>query len=583
MIPLTAAQQQDVSSKVQEYIKCKQDPVYFCEKYIKIKAPGGDTNIKLYGPQKDFIKRIYKDHYLIALKTRQIGISTIAQLFCTHVMCFYKNVVIGIVSRSGPEATDFTRKTMDMIESISEDWLKPKFKKKTEQTFILDNGCQFFCGQVNNAAPDNLFRSRAITILIIDEAAFISNIDKAYTGCSPSVSKAQKTAKERGIPYATLIISTPNKTVGRGKWYYDNWMAAANEDSIYKRISIHWTQVDELKNDPNWYKDQCRILGNVRWRIAQELDMQFVASEDSYFSTETIEKLNKSYVKPINVLTIKPKCKIEQFKLSQPNKFYLIGVDTASAGGDDFSAIVTVDYETLEQVAEFKGKLRVEDFCKVVTDMAELYPNCLIIPEANSYGNQVVEYLTGRDKFYNIYQSKSQGRKNSTGFNYGLWTGSQTRPLMMDALYTFVDKDPEIVKSEKLALELLGLVVSKSGKVQADEGEHDDLALALSFCCYVRLYDPPLMVSQFFQRQAALNELATIADWNNEGLSAAQRIQNSPEINSITSTNQYSTMTSNEIRDMINGRLMSVVKNNIDKISDGECIDLLKILNMNQY
>ena len=572
---VTQAAQQTAAYQVKEYIKSKNDPVYFCENYLKLASAGGDSKIKLYEPQKDFIKRIYRDHYLIALKTRQTGISTISQIFCAHVMTFYKNVIIGIVSKSGSESTDFARKTAALLDTIPE-WMRPKFVKRTEQTFILDNGCQFFCGQVNASAPENLFRSKALTILIVDEAAFISNIDTAYTGCAPTLSKAQEVAKKNGIPYANIIISTPNKTVGRGKWYYDMWQSAANEDSIYKRVSIHWTMIDAFRNDPNWYKNQCRMLNNIKWKIAQELDMQFVASEDSFFSTETIEKLNKSFTAPLTHITIKPKCKIEQWKLADPNKFYLIGVDTASAGGNDFSAIVVVDYETLEQVAEFKGKLRVEDFCKVVSDVSQLYPNNMIIPEANSYGNQVVEYLTRKDSFFNIYQSKSQGRKNSLGMNYGLWTGTQTRPLMMDALYTYVDKNPEIVKSEKLALELLGLVVGKTGKIQADDNEHDDLALALSFCCYVKLYDPPLAVSQFYQKQSTINELSTIAAWNNEGLDARQQLKYTPDaFDIITNRQNYDP---SDAREIINSKLMKIVRNNLDRMSDGDCLNLLNIL-----
>ena len=53
---------------------------------------------------------------------------------------------------------------------------------------------------------------------------------------------------------------------------------------------------------------------------------------------------------------------------------------------------------------------------------------------------------------------------------------------------------PESVKSERLALELTGLVSKTSGKVEADTGCHDDLALASAICMYVRKYDPPLMI-----------------------------------------------------------------------------------------
>jgi hypothetical protein len=53
---------------------------------------------------------------------------------------------------------------------------------------------------------------------------------------------------------------------------------------------------------------------------------------------------------------------------------------------------------------------------------------------------------------------------------------------------------PESVKSVRLAMELTGLVSKSSGRVEADTGCHDDLALSTACCFYVRKYDPPLML-----------------------------------------------------------------------------------------
>ena len=76
---LTATQQQRVS----EYFKCKKDPIYFMENYIKLSIPGGDASVKLYNRQKEFIQTIFDVHHIVACKSRQTGVSTIAQMFCT--------------------------------------------------------------------------------------------------------------------------------------------------------------------------------------------------------------------------------------------------------------------------------------------------------------------------------------------------------------------------------------------------------------------------------------------------------------------------------------------------------------------
>ena len=43
-------------------------------------------------------------------------------------------------------------------------------------------------------------------------------------------------------------------------------------------------------------------------------------------------------------------------------------------------------------------------------------------------------------------------------------------------------------------MKLTGLVSKTSGRVEADTGCHDDLALSAACCMYVRKYDPPLML-----------------------------------------------------------------------------------------
>ena len=42
---------------------------------------------------------------------------------------------------------------------------------------------------------------------------------------------------------------------------------------------------------------------------------------------------------------------------------------------------------------------------------------------------------------------------------------------------------------------MTGLVSKASGRVEADTGCHDDLALATACCMYVRKYDPPLLLN----------------------------------------------------------------------------------------
>jgi hypothetical protein len=66
---------------------------------------------------------------------------------------------------------------------------------------------------------------------------------------------------------------------------------------------------------------------------------------------------------------------------------------------------------------------------------------------------------------------------------------------MIDALYSYVSQFPEMVKSRRLALELVGLISKPNGKVEADVGCTDDIALSTAMAFYVRKWDPPLSIN----------------------------------------------------------------------------------------
>jgi len=498
---------------ITEYLKCKADFEYFCRTYILIEIPGKDVLLVPYKKQVELVNLVEKKRYVLVLKSRQIGISTIIQAYAAWLTVFFDNAVIGIISKDGKEATDFARAIRGMVEKIPE-WMKPPkgplgrgFSKRTEQSFILTNGSKVFASPVNPNAPDKTLRGKAITFLVIDEAAFVHHIDTAWTSLVPALSTNQMQAKKAGVPYGTVVLSTPNKTNGIGEWYFKRYSKAVSRDDIFEPFVIHWKMIPELADDPEWYDTQCRLFDHDQRKIAQELELKFLPTEGSFFETDTVEKIQNAVTEPIETLKLF-NGQLWRFKNPIPNRYYIMGVDTAPEHGEDKSAVTVWDYETLEQVAEYQGKCKVLDYVKVVKVLATQYPGMIVV-ESNSYGNQVVEQLNNSEFSFMIYKEK-RGKQTVLP---GLSTNSKTRPLMIDSLYSYITQFPECVKSERLALELTGLVTKTNGRVEADTGCHDDLALATSCVFYVRKYDPPMMINTT-EYSAFTNDMAHIIAGN---------------------------------------------------------------------
>lgn len=497
--------QEDIA-RAQLFLEYKYNPIKWMEECAYLPTPGGDQLVKLYEPQKRVIESFYRDHHLVLLKSRQTGFSTLSQLIVAHTTTFYDNAVCGIVSRDGSEASDFNRKVIDILDKQPK-WLQKGFHFKNAQSFKMKNGSQLWASAISPANPGSVFRGKSISLLIIDEAAHIRYIDEAWTAMAPTLSKAQLAAEKNGMPFGTIILSTPNRTEGIGKWFFDMWKnSTMNPDGVWKPHKIYWREIPEFVNNPTWYQKQCEILGNNKNKIAQELELKFVPIE-GLFPEDIYEKLQEIKSKPLQIIKVSESSFLNKYKEISPERYHLIGVDTASEFGEDYSAIQVVDYITMEQVMEFHGKLKVSEFVKTLKFVAQLFPKHLLIIENNSYGNQVCEELHNDENnshLYNIYGtwkaqpvpnpniSRSYSKHRSSRpkrriFQLGLTTTAKTRPLIFDALYTLICENPYIVKSEKLALELLSLV-HKSNRIEADTGSNDDLAMAFAFCCYARLY-----------------------------------------------------------------------------------------------
>jgi hypothetical protein len=493
-----------------EYLKCSSSFDYFAQNYAYIEEPGGDVLLKPYQQQIELIDAILREKFILTLKSRQIGISTITKIFSAWLCTFNKNVVIGIVSKDGAEASDFARGIISILQKLPK-WMAPTFVKKTERTFILSNGAKVFVSPVAPISPDKCLRGKPITFLIIDEAAFIDKIEDAWTALAPALSTSQKAARKNNIPYGTIILSTPNKTVGKGEWFYNQYQAALEGDAIFKQKTIYWGDIPELANDPLWYKNTCELLGNNPAKIQQELELKFLPAGGAFFDANTAMALQDSKTEPIEKMRIY-NGEIWKFAEPNPESYYMVGVDIAPEHGHDHSAIVIFDYVTLEQVWEFRGKCKVNDLNKLVKLAIHNYPGILVI-ENNSYGNQVLEEMGMSEYAFAIYKHKHGHGKNLKHIP-GVNTNPATRPLMIDALYDYVTEFPNSIKSQRLKMELIGLVKKKStDKVMAEGNGYDDLALASAFCYYVRKWDPPKLISHNDQYRVT-STMKAIVDMN---------------------------------------------------------------------
>lgn len=168
---------------INEYKRCKEDPVYFMKKYCYIQHPQrGQIPFKLFPFQEDVL-RLYRDEkFLITLKSRQLGISTLSAGYALWLMLFNKDKNILALATTQTTARNLVTKTIYMYENLPK-WLRIKHVEKNKLSLRLKNGSRIIAKSSNTDAA----RSEAVSLLLIDEAAFIDNIGETFTAAQQTL------------------------------------------------------------------------------------------------------------------------------------------------------------------------------------------------------------------------------------------------------------------------------------------------------------------------------------------------------------------------------------------------------------
>ena len=458
-----------------EYAKCAQDPVYFLGKYGIIQHPvRGKVNFNLYDFQEKSLESFMQHDYNIVLKARQLGLSTLTAGYALWMMTFQPDKNILVIATKQETAKNLVTKVRVMHANLP-GWLKQPCVEDNKLSLRYKNGSQIKAV----ASSEESGRSEALSLLIIDEAAFIDKIDTIWGA-------AQQTLATGG---RALVISTPN---GVGNFFHKTWIGAEDGTNDFNFIKLHWSVHPEREQE--WRDEQDKLLGPSL--AAQECDCDFITSGRGVIDGLLLENLKESSVRePMEKRGIDSNYWIWQ----PPNytKNYVVSADVSRGDGTDYSAFHIIDVESLEQVAEYKGKISTQDFGNMLVNVASEYNNALLVVENNNIGWAAIQQVIDREYPNLFYTSKdlqyvdvqhqitnkyrSQERNMVPGFS----TTSKTRPLIVAKLEEMFREESVLVHSNRLIDELF-VFIYNGNKAEAMTGYNDDLVMSFAIALWVR-------------------------------------------------------------------------------------------------
>lgn len=459
----------------EEYKKCATDPAYFMKKYCVIQHPQkGKIPFQLFPYQEDAIDKFNQFDRNIILKSRQLGITTLIAGYSLWMILFNNDKNILVVAIDQQTSKNLVTKVRVMYENLPS-WLRLKSAEDNKLSLRLVNGSQIKAV----ASTGTSGRSEALSLVIIDEAAFVDNAEELWASLQQTLSTGGK----------GIILSTPN---GTGNFFHKLWAAAESGQNKFNTFRLPWQVHPE--RDINWRKRQDEELG-IRL-AAQECDCDFSTSGNTLIDPVILGDILKTTVKdPLYTRGFDNNLWVWQ----QPDysKDYIVTADVARGDGSDYSGFHVIDVETMEQVAEYKGQLSTKDYGNMLVSIATEYNDALLVVENANVGWATIDQIITRG-YKNLYYSykdnlfdsdafltKGYDIANKSDMVAGFTMSHKIRPLAISKMDLYIRERACTIRSRRLVDELL-VFVWKNDKAQAQSGYNDDLVLSYAQGMWVR-------------------------------------------------------------------------------------------------
>jgi hypothetical protein len=371
-----------------EFVKCKNDPVYFAKNYIKIVTlDRGLETIKLYDYQ-DEILSAYPDNLKLCLsQSRQSGKTTIVVAIILHYAIFNKDARVAMLANKLDQAIEIMDRLQISYEYLP-DFLKPGVKQWNVKSIKLDNGSLLIAA----ASSSSAIRGKSFGLVYLDEQAHIPRYQEFAASVLPVLSSGKNSR--------LIISSTPN---GLNQFYEVVSNARLGKNGYWLK-EVPWDKVpgrDEL-----WKQ---RVLADLNYdmvKFAQEYELEFQGSSGTLLSGGCLKSLQ-------SLAPISTKDGLKVYTEASKDRTYTMNCDVSHGKGLDYSTITIHDVTELpyKQICTFRSNtILPEDFAETINTLGRYYNQAYCLIENNDIGAVVTRNLWFDFEYENILSSEGAGR-----------------------------------------------------------------------------------------------------------------------------------------------------------------------------
>ena len=450
--------------QIYEFLKCKEDPVYFAKNYIKIVSlDHGLVPFEMYPFQEKLVRNFHENRFNICKMPRQTGKSTTCVSYLLHYAVFNDNVNIAILANKASTARDLLGRLQLAYENLPK-WMQQGIISWNKGSLELENGSKIS----SNSTSSSAVRGGSYNVIFLDEFAFIPNhiADDFFASVYPTISSGQSTK--------VIIVSTP-----RGmNHFYRMWHDSERGKNEYVPTDVHWSEVPG--RDDVWKAQTIANTSEQQFKV--EFECEFLGSVDTLINAAKLRTL--VYDDPL-----KRNAGLDVYEHPKEDNNYLMTVDVARGIGNDYSAFIVFDITNFPYriVAKYKNnEIKPMLFPSIIHEVAKGYNDAWLLIEVNDIGDQVATILHFDLEYDNVLMCAMRGRAGQivgSGFSgkksqLGVRMTAAVKKLGCSNLRTLVEDDKLLVKDYDIISELTTFIQRKNS-FEAEEGCNDDLAMCL--------------------------------------------------------------------------------------------------------
>lgn len=471
------------NNDIADLLRCAQDPIYFCENFVKVQTQKGVELFKLYEYQKQIFDAFLNHRYNIICAARQLGKTTCSAAYILWFAMFNPDKTILVVANMFQQAQEIMDRIRFMYENMP-DHIRAGVRVYNKGMISFDNGSRI----ISRATSANSARGLSISLLYADEFAYVPpNIAaQFYTSIMPTLATGGSMIMSSTPKSDTDIFAEVWRGACDNTDEYGNTVLSGEGKNGFFATNLIWNVHPDRTEA--WAEDQRQKLGEAKF--LQEFENQFVTDDETLINPLTLRRL--SPVEPEYYTET-----VRWFKSPEPNKAYVVALDPSMGTGYDNAAIQVFELPGMVQIAEWqhnktisRGQIRVlMKILQAIRGELLLNPEQKTEPEIfwtvenNSLGESILNIIedTGEENFPGIFISEKKKKGQVRRFRKGLNTDARKKRSACDKMKNLVETGRMTICSKNLLNELKTFV-SSGQSFQAKSGTHDDLVSASLLC-----------------------------------------------------------------------------------------------------